>query len=102
MLIELIGLLKSPVMRLAMHVNRGTDICCLLISETLQRTVPSESNNIAQLDFKATRAKFSMDRQYGSIVRYGVRKSPSQFALCFVFTEDQCVRAIIMVPHFAR
>ena len=64
MLVELIGLLRSPDMRLAMHVNRGTDICCLWISETLQDPVPWESNNISKREFKATGAKVSIDSTF--------------------------------------
>ncbi len=97
MLVELIGLLKSPDMRLAMRVNRGTDIRCLLISETLQDTPPCEFNNISKLDSKATRAKVSINSSVPSS-NFSVRKSPSQFALCSSKT-NVCVCVIIVVPH---
>ena len=61
MFVELIGLLRSPDMWLAMHVNRGTDICCLWISEILQGLGPWEFNNISKLGSKATGAKVSID-----------------------------------------
>ena len=67
MLVELIGLLKNPDMRLGMHVNRGTDIYAVSGSpRTLQGTLPWDFNNISKRDSKATRAKVSINNSVPS------------------------------------
>lgn len=91
-------------MRLAMHVNRGIDICCLLISETLQGLGAmgiQQHITYRKLDSKATGAKVSIDSTTPPFnPKYGILH---RNLLC-VHRRPVCVctRAITMAPHFAR